>query len=151
MIRDRTRGRLLKDERRRQRHASERTQLHRELRRCERVDARLHQRRVRTQRGGGTPASKLAHHLEHRGAVTWLASVFDRRMNSGLCAAQHRELAEASLCGIRHVAQERRYLRMVNEAYGHRQSTHREQLCREACNVRLLRDACHSSQRATTP
>ena len=106
MIRDRTRGRLLKDERRRQRHASERAQLHRELRRCERVDARLHQRRVCTQRGGGSPTSELAHHLEHRSAVTWRASVFDRRSNSGLCAAQLRELAKASLCRIRHVTQE---------------------------------------------
>ena len=62
--RDRTRRRLLKDDGRRQCNARERAQPRRELRRSERVNARLHERRL-GGKGGCGRAGELAHHAQY--------------------------------------------------------------------------------------
>ena len=61
---DRTRRRLLEDKRRRERHSSESPQPRRELRRRERVNARLHQRCLGGERRGGR-ARELTHDAQH--------------------------------------------------------------------------------------
>ena len=157
---DGARRRVLEDERRRERHARERAQPRRQLGRSERVDPRLHQRRLSAERRGRR-ARQLAHDSQHR-RLHVLPPLRRRqrakrlreraagggcgRLGGGVGAAGPRDqLTEARLRGIDKVTQQLLRVRAVRELNAEHKTTIRVQLRAEACRVLLERDRCHAS------
>ena len=151
------RRRVLEDERRRQRKAHKRSKPRRQLRRRERVDARLHQWRLRVELPRVARA-QLADQPQHANLSIRLGQPRASRasLSNSQAAALHvnqqrRQLAKPRLRRVRQVSQQLAHVRAVRRLHAQADAVSCRQLCAEARSVLLKRDARHAHHRHLTP